>query len=394
MFRKNSPCCFEKILSYLEDPRYPSVGPHLRLLSLTGLWHPNNTKIEKFKLYLFYITVAFFCSQYIRCLIKCDGESLTLILQYAPFHMGIVKSCFFQKDYKKWENVIFYVSSLERDQLLKKNEQSLEINKYIKQSRRVSYFFWALAFFSNFNIFSEPYRLNQENDDGTNTYKNIFDGYIPYSNEPPGYYVSLIVQTVLGHIVSAYVVAWDTLVVTIMIFLAGQLKVARINCERMIIDRDDNESHENIAYCHRHHTKLVKYQKLFNELISPVMYVYLVVISVNLGVCIIQIAQMQDDVTTLIASCLFVMACLIQLLLFYWHANEVTVESTLVSYSTFKSNWPQSTAKIQKEVAILGLSTNKKLVFRAGPFNEMSLQTFIAILRASYSFYTLLSKTK
>ncbi|XP_064292109.1 odorant receptor 49b isoform X2 [Plodia interpunctella] len=367
---------FRKFLSYFEDPKYPSVGPHIRLLSLTGLWHQSNSKIEKVKLYLFYLTVAFFCSQYIRCLMKFDAESLTLILQYAPFHMGIVKSCCFQKDYKKWENVIFYVSSLERDQLLKKNEQSVEITKYIKQSRRVTYFFWALAFFSNFSIFSEPYRKNHENEDGNKIYTQIFDGFIPYSSEAPGYYVSMAIQTVLGHIISAYVVAWDTLVVTIMIFFTGQLKVARINCRNII---KNGEGHENIVSCHRHHTKLVKYQKLFNELISQVMFVYLVVISVNLGVCIIQVAELQDDITALISSCQFVIACLIQLLLFYWHANEVTTESVLVSYSTFESNWTEAPASVQKEVALLGITTNKRLVFRAGPFNEMSLRTFIAV---------------
>lgn len=36
------------------------------------------------------------------------------------------------------------------------------------------------------------------------------------------------------------------------------------------------------------------------------------------------VLQLQNDVQTLISSCMFVVACLIQLLLFYWHANEVT----------------------------------------------------------------------
>ncbi|XP_030034637.1 odorant receptor Or2 [Manduca sexta] len=123
------------------------------------------------------------------------------------------------------------------------------------------------------------------------------------------------------------------------------------------------------------------------------MFVYLVVISVNLGVCIKQIAEIEDDLPTLVSSCVFLMACLIQLLLFYWHSNEVTIESDLVSYSTFQSNWAQSNKNIQKEVALLALTTRKKLVFRAGPFNVMSLSTFVSILRASYSFYTLLKGT-
>nr|QNS36236.1 olfactory receptor 49b [Mythimna separata] len=384
-----------KIFEFLEDPEYPSIGPHLKLLGFTGLWHPNrNSLIGRFKQVLFYVTITFFFSQYVKCFINLNPDSLKLILQYAPFHMGIVKSCFFQKDYKLWQRLIDYMSSVERGQLVKNDPKHYEIIKdYIKRNRKVSYFFWALAFFSNFSIFSEPYQKNQINVNGTSIYLNIFDGYTPFHKEPPGYYFSMSIQTVLGHIVSAYVVGWDTLVVSIMIFFAGQLKITCYYCRMMIDAAHLDKSHRNIADCHRFYTTLVEYTHLFNSLISPVMFVYLVVISVNLGVNIIQIVEIQDDIPTLVSSVLFVVACLIQLLLFYWFANEVTIESTFVSYSTFESNWPIADKTVQKEVALLGITTEQILVFRAGPFNKMSLATFIAILRASYSFYTLLNST-
>ncbi|XP_063839372.1 odorant receptor Or2-like [Ostrinia nubilalis] len=382
------------VFNFLEDPRYPLVGPHLRLLGLTGLWHPNLNSKTRFKQYLFFITIAFFFSQYVKCAVKLEPSSLMLILQYAPFHLGIIKSCFFQKDHKKWESLIDYISGVERKEIANGNKDSNDIiSEYISRSRKVTYFFWALAFFSNFTIFTEPYQKNQINVNGTSVYLKIFDGYTPFSEVPPGYYASMLTQTVLGHIVSAYVVGWDTLVCTIMIFFAGQLKISRLNCANVIDINNAERSHENIVNCHSFHTILVKNQKLFNSLISPAMFVYLIVISVNLGVCIIGIVQLQDDLTTLISSCVFVMACLIQLLLFYWHSNEVTEESTLVSYGSFECDWVELDQRFKKEVALLGMATRTRLVFKAGPFNEMSLTTFIAILRLSCSFYTLLSKT-
>lgn len=148
---------------------------------------------------------------------------------------------------------------MEREQLNKNDmEHGAIITRYIKWSRRVTYFFWMLAFFSNFSIFTEPYQKNQVNENGTSVYLKIFDGYTPFSNEPPGYYASMAVQTVLGHIVSAYVVGWDTLVVTIMIFFAGQLKITRVNCKRMIVAENNIVSHENIARCHHRHKTLLK----------------------------------------------------------------------------------------------------------------------------------------
>lgn len=248
------------ILKFLEDPKYPSVGPHLKLLGFTGIWHPHlKSVLGRFKQILFYITITFFFSQYIKCCIYFNAESLKLILQYAPFHMGIVKVCFFQKDYNNWQRLIDYLSSVERNQLAKNDQKHDEIiDDYIKRNRKVSYFFWALAFFSNFSIFTEPYQKNQINVNGTSVYLNIFDGFTPFPKEPPGYYMSMFIQTVLGHIVSAYVVGWDTLVVSIMIFFAGQLKITRLYCSQMIDAVNPNKSHINIAECHRFYTTLIE----------------------------------------------------------------------------------------------------------------------------------------
>lgn len=245
---------------FLENPDHPSIGPHLKLLGFVGLWRSGQTAfVGRFKQFLFYFTITFFFSQYIKCLIKFNTESLKLILQYAPFHMGIVKSCFFQKNFDNWQNLIEYMSLSERNQLKKEQKEYSDIIKsYIKRNRRVSYFFWALAFFSNFSIFSEPYQKSQTNTDGTRVYLYIFDGYTPFPKEPPGYYLSMLIQTVLGHVVSAYVVGWDTLVVSIMIFFAGQLKISRLRCAEAIELTSQEKSHENIANCHRFHVNLIK----------------------------------------------------------------------------------------------------------------------------------------
>nr|ARO70514.1 Odorant Receptor 39-2 [Dendrolimus punctatus] len=377
---------FSRLLNFLEDPRYPSVGPHLWLLRFTGIWHPDNSTKTRAKRALFYLIVAFFCSQYLKCLLEFDINGLKLVLQYAPFHMGIVKACFFEKDYEIWRKLIHYMSNIEQNQIeVKDKGNKMILKEYIMRNRKVTYFFWALALFSNFSIFSEPYQKNQVNNNGTSQYFYIFDGYTSFEREPPGYYVSMLIQTVLGNVVTMYVVGWDMLVVSIMIYFAGQLKISKLYCSRIIVDGSAEESRRNIAKLHESYCNLIKYQKMFSTLISPVMFIYLFVIAVNLGVCIIQIAEIEDDLPSLVSGCLFVLACLIQLLLFYWHSNEVTVESTFVSYSVFQSNWMGCDIKLQKEVYLLGLLTSKRLTFRAGPFNEMSLTTFVAVSKRTYS---------
>lgn len=248
----------QKMLNFLEDPKYPSVGPHLRFLGLTGLWHPTITPLSNFKLYVFYFTVAFFFSQYIKCLFSLDPNSFHLILQYAPFHIGIIcKACLFQKDYNSWEKLIEYTSLTENSQLASNDEVVKKIVKnYIQRNRQVSYFFWIFCFFANISIWLEPYQKNVFVENGTSVYLNIVDGYTPFSKEPPGYYASMFVQTVLGLIVSNYTVSWDAFVWSLMIMFAGQLVVVRHKCVH--VTNDDN-THQNIAEIHRFYLTLVKY---------------------------------------------------------------------------------------------------------------------------------------
>lgn len=280
-----------KLIQLVEDPKHPSLGILLPILSFVGLWHPNIKSLKsRLKLFLIYITIAFLISQYVKCILFFSMGSLKLILQYAPFHLGIVKTCFFHKDYKFWNELVKYISSTECKQSMQNDEEQNKIIKaYIRWSRSVTYFFIILAFFADISLFAEPYQHNQVTENST-VYVYIFDGYTPFGKEPPGYYYSMAIQTVFGYVMSTCIVVWDMTTVTIMIFFVGQLRLCSLYCSR-VIEANVATSQKNIAECHEFHTTLVLYQKKFNALISPVMFLYVIIVAVNLGVCIKQIAE-------------------------------------------------------------------------------------------------------
>ncbi|XP_063621005.1 odorant receptor 49b-like [Cydia splendana] len=395
--KKISRYSLQNMLKCLEDPEHPSAGPYLSFMNLTGNWHPNmELKSTRFKQMVYYITMTFFFSQYLKCVIGLDLSALLFILQTAPFHLGTPKTILFRKDYHLWEKMIDYMSRTELRQLSDEDEEVIDVmDEYIRKSRRAIYLYWFMAICCNISIFTEPYQKNQTVENGTDIYVPLFQFYVPFNQDvPPGYYYSMVLQTILGNIMSYYIVAWDSLVMSTFIFFAGQLKISRVYCTKVIDPESEERSHENIIKCHRFHTSIIEHQKLFQKLISSVMFIYLIVISINLGSCIIQISNASGDLPAMMAAMIFVFAILVQLLILYWFSNEVTVESLSVSSGILESKWITMDAKIQKEVALLQLTTSKRLFFKAGPCNEMSLDTFVAILKTSYSFFTLLKGTK
>lgn len=240
-----------KYLKFLEDPEYPSLSPHLiGLMGISGLWHPIKTIGYAIKLFFLFLAVALFISQYIRSIIKFDYASMMILLQFAPFHFGIVKACTFHKNYKDWEDFINYTGRLEQKQL---SEDDREVNKllnnYINQNRYVTYFYWTMSFYSTISVFSAFYQHHEDEN------FVIFDIYAPFIDY---HYAYIALQILIGYVASVYVVGWDTLVVAVMIFFSGQLKIAKHYC-RNLIDAEDTEiSHKKIAEFHQYYVTLIK----------------------------------------------------------------------------------------------------------------------------------------
>ncbi|XP_068623965.1 odorant receptor 10-like [Battus philenor] len=80
-----------------------------------------------------------------------------------------------------------------------------------------------------------------------------------------------------------------------------------------------------------------------------------------------------------------------QLLMFCWHSNEVMVASQNLMIGPYKSIWYGQKKKHLSSMRILVEQYNTKIIFTAGPFTDLTLATFMNILKGAYSYYTLIN---
>ncbi|XP_063543879.1 odorant receptor Or2-like isoform X2 [Cydia strobilella] len=80
-----------------------------------------------------------------------------------------------------------------------------------------------------------------------------------------------------------------------------------------------------------------------------------------------------------------------QLFMYCWHSNDVMHTSQDVIHGPYESRWWCKNA-LRKDLIILLGQYRKEIVFSAGPFTNLTLPTFISILKGAYSYYTLLIK--
>ncbi|CAB3233286.1 unnamed protein product [Arctia plantaginis] len=146
-----------------------------------------------------------------------------------------------------------------------------------------------------------------------------------------------------------------------MTFFTGQLNLLRVNCDRLFNTGDADVSYEEtlqrIKDCHYHHLYLMKYSSVLNKLLSPVMFLYVIICSLMLCASAIQLTT----------------------------SNEA-------DRGIYSSKWYTQNTRVRRSLLLLGGQLRKTIVFTAGPFTKLNIATFVAILKGSYSYYTLLDK--
>nr|QNH68034.1 odorant receptor 7 [Apriona germarii] len=81
---------------------------------------------------------------------------------------------------------------------------------------------------------------------------------------------------------------------------------------------------------------------------------------------------------------------LFRLFINYWYANEIMVQSSEIGMALYKSKWYEESLKLQKMMIIMLMRCNKELCLEIGPFAVMTLATFIGILKATYTYMTII----
>nr|XP_013189933.1 unnamed protein product [Amyelois transitella] len=398
-----------KFLANKEDDNHPLLGPNIWGLKLGRLLQTHDGSGFNSLIYnLIHIAATFFVlSQYIelwfiRFDIALALENLSVTMEST---ICIVKAVTFVFWHKSWSDIINFVSSLELSQLCTNDGKTrVVIGKYTKYSRVVTYSFCVLLVGTVLSEVVSPLLalfISNNEDTVKNTtvsYPPIMSSWTPFERSQGfGYCLVFIEQTWFCCYAGVITSFYDSTVIVLMNFFAGQMHLLNINCSRLFENSGELTNHEaeqKIRECHNHHLSLLKYCKILDSVLSPVMFLYVIICS--LMICTNAVKLTSDSTTKMekIRIVVYLTALISQLLLYCWHSNEVLVMSKQVDYGVYKSDWWTQDVKIRRSILLLGGQLRKTVCFAAGPFVNLNVPTFIAILKGSYSYYTLLNQKK
>ncbi|XP_048478102.1 odorant receptor Or2-like [Plutella xylostella] len=385
----------------LKDSQKTLLGINIYLLKLSGIWKPHSTFYKILSVSYVFIYGVFNIFQYID-FFKAWGEwdymFMNLSLTYACM-LGLIKIISFRLNFHLWEAAFDAMNEIEK-KFNNKDHPAIRaiLAQFTFRMRFTTIGFISTCFITLIFFCLEPIIMNAVNNDKSQPLKQIAQMWSPFSLETNlGYMINIFIQLITSFLCGLVSSVYDTSVVAVLVWFHLQLVVLRKECSSLGVLDDSDKSGElfvseeeflkRLKQCHNHHLALLRSYHSFNTLQSPIMFVSLLGCTIVLGYSVINLTGNSN----ILSGGLYFISTFIELFMLYWFYNDVTVMSQKVSSGVWESHWYRYSVRSQRLVLVLMQGLNTRMVFSAGPFNDMTLVTFLGILKTSYSAYAALS---
>nr|AST36394.1 putative odorant receptor OR29 [Cydia nigricana] len=396
----------KEFLNNLEDPNRPLFGPNYWLLNEIGLLLPKNWMERIWKIIIHEIVTLFVVTQYMELyVIRSDLDLVLTNLKISMLSIVcVIKANTFVFWQDNWRQVIDYIT--EADKFERDNQDEAKgniINAYTRYCRRVTYFYWVLVFTTFITTITAPLmkycsseQFREDFHNGTEPFPHIFSAWVPIDKENfPGCWITVMWHIGLCAYGAIIMAAYDTSVMVILVYFGGKLDLLRIRCREMFDTEgkgvSDDISDKVVRQLHQIHVQLLKHSRLFNSVLSPVMFCYVVMCSLMICASAFQLTAATNTTQKLLMAEYLIFG-IAQLFMFCWHSNDVIYKSQDVMMGPYESDWWAANLQQRNNVLILQGQMRIVHIYTAGPFTDLTLSTFVAILKGAYSYYTILRK--
>ncbi|XP_053980791.1 odorant receptor Or2-like isoform X1 [Hylaeus volcanicus] len=259
------------------------------------------------------------------------------------------------------------------------------------------------------------------------------EGWYPYNvTNTPAFEITSLDQAITIIICCFNNVAIDTMITGLITIACCQLtilnqNIASINNEtkRQSISKDivdgkkctEDSCHgayKDLKRCVEHSNMIFDFSKEIQSIFGTAIFLQFLVNCIIICLIAFNIAQMKVYIPSILFGMVMYMCCMTyQIFIFCWHGNELYLhvryrpmifdnqkqdnsaekshlQSVNLIFASYSNEWWHKTKNFKRGIQIIMIRAQRPLILTAGNIMELSLQTFVRILRMSYSIFTVL----
>ncbi|KAF3054264.1 Odorant receptor 040 [Nylanderia fulva] len=140
-----------------------------------------------------------------------------------------------------------------------------------------------------------------------------------------------------------------------------------------------------------HHIYIYKFARMVNAVFTVIMFVQFSLISLVLCMSVYTLSTM-TSLFNLDFAYIFSYLCsmLTQIFLYCWYGNELTLKSTDVGTAIYEMDWTTLRVRVMKDLMIIMVRAGKPVKMSSGYLVTLTTESFMNILKLSYSAYNFL----
>ncbi|KAJ3663396.1 hypothetical protein Zmor_007666 [Zophobas morio] len=366
-----------------------SLKINLLVLRLLGLW-PRGDKVYTFDLYTVYavFVITFFLSAHTLSqalnifVVYSDLENLSeTIFITVTNALNLVKIYYFIKNTKTLKELIEILTSdmFQATPLQIKIVQPDLIflkNVTLVLAGTVSS---CLTFWCSFPLLDSSSRGN----------RLPFLSWYPFdTTTSPGYELTYLHQVVSIWALAASNLNLDTLISGLMVLIGAQCDILCDNLRNIKAERFRQE----FVKCILHHKVILKFSEKSNEFFNMIAFGQFFTSAACIAMTLFRLTVVSPRSSEFSSLTFYLGAIIQEIFLYCWFGNEIEIKSSQIGYAVFESDWIAASLSAQKSMAIFVLRCQKPIKMSAFKLFYLTVETYVAILRASWSYFTVLNK--
>nr|XP_050863389.1 uncharacterized protein LOC127069859 [Vespula vulgaris] len=218
-----------------------------------------------------------------------------------------------------------------------------------------------------------------------------FRAWLPFDNNMTTYvfYLTYFHQILAFLIGAALHVALDCLIFGFLIHVCCQIKILENRLTKIT-----NENKPALKLCIRHHDCIYKFANNVIKMFEFTIFIQFFITTSTVCFTLYQLTKVSPISFECVKILLYMCCVLIQVYLYCWYGSLIETKSKEISMTIFNIDWITLSDDIRKTLLFMMKRTMKPIVFVVIRILPVNLDSFVSVLKTSYSAYNILQQTQ